>query len=593
MDTQVYLEVLVGFRCRSDRWYSVVTGALTLSAAPGTNSSLAQPASQLLTYTFILNCSGGPHRRRRHRRKINMDPLIEKDTESHVLDGTLPNANTPILRLTPALRRRIYLDAYLNVSVRHYSWTLGEEHAVLNLNGGNTEPTWYHYERAHKLGIYGLLVCCRTIYAEVSDLLYSSNRFVIRYWEKQSLSPLRALTPSSLSSLTHLKIVLNQASCHCRDFTRAEDHQGQCCVARNLSHPEYHERLHDAPLDLNEAKSKALLDEWKSAAEHISRHISTQRLELCVVCDMCPDDLEGAAKMLEPLRFFSDLRNCHIRLSRDPSPQLQRMAHDMVLKSRGLLLPDEPDGTSQTEPRGVSRLLALPRELRLHILSYTDLITPWKQVEWSRECNDDGKYLIFHTACEFPDKWRCDPRRHQGCQFSECWPAHSRLSKVGIGCFCQVRHSASSSTCMCWAPPTALFLVSLFFFCLSSRLRIEASFPTPRPRRAEHRHHRSTALCFMMRRSSSSLETVLLYMTTGPAFLGAYLALPHSRARAVEKTRVGPRELQCQSITQIGLPRASSYERRSRIKCSESYVSSNSSSRHTCPQTGPEKATEQ
>lgn len=392
-----------------------------------------------------------------------MEPCIGTNSSSHLLEGTSANINTPILRLTPAVRRRIYLDAWLHVLVRHPSWTDENIFAVLNLNGGNYEPSPFKCNPEYTLGIYGLLVCCRTIYAEVSALLYSSNRFVIRYWDKQSLSPLRALTPSSLSSLTHLKVVLNQVSCHFRDFNYDEDHRGVCCVDRDVSFPELHilrPELHDAPLDLHEAKSKALLDEWKSAAEHISRHVSTGRLELCLVCDMCPDDLEGAAKVLEPLSLFSELRNCHIRLSRYPSPQLQRMAHDMSLNSRGLLPPDELEGTSQTKPCIGSRLLALPRELRLHILSYTDLITPWKEVEWSRDYNDDGKYLVFYPGCGRLEGLPCAAHMHHGCQFRNCWPAYNRLSKAGIGCFCQFRHSASSSTCMCWAPPTALFLVS-------------------------------------------------------------------------------------------------------------------------------------
>ncbi|KAG8158494.1 hypothetical protein KVR01_011616 [Diaporthe batatas] len=389
-----------------------------------------------------------------------MDPFIKRDAQDHVLDESFPNFNTPILRLTPALRRRIYLSPWLNVLVR-YPTHDGEIHDVLNLSGRNYQPSLYQPNNpAHKLGIYGLLVCCRTIYAEVSALLYSSNRFVIRYWEKQSLSPLLALTPSSLSSLTHVKIVLRQGSCHSRSSPakQPEDYRGFCDVYRNAS-PTVPGKA-DPPLDLHQAKSKALLDEWKSAAEHISRHIGTDRLELCIVCDMGPDDLEGAKEVLEPLKLFPRLRNCHIRLSRDPSPQLQRMAYDMVLKSRGPLLPDEVEGFSQTKPRIGSRLLALPRELRLHILSYTDLITPWKEVEWSRECNDDGKYLVISPGCSAVERGPCNPRLHHGCQFWECWWAHNRLSKPGIGCFCKLRHAASSSTCICWTPPTALFLVN-------------------------------------------------------------------------------------------------------------------------------------
>jgi hypothetical protein len=511
-----------------------------------------------------------------------MDPSIERDAQilaaqSHALEETSPNVNTPILRLTPALRRRIYMDPWMGILVRLPSWH-DEKYAVLNLNGGNYEPSHYHYNPAYKLGIYGLLVCCRTIYAEVSALLYSSNRFVIRYWEKQSLSPLRALTPSSLSSLTNLKIVLNQASCHFRDFRYAEDPQGVCCVDKNTSRPE----LHDAPLDLREARAKPLVDEWKSAAEHLARHISPHKLELCVVCDVRQDDLESATKVLEPLSLFSELHNCHIRLSRNPSPQLQRIAHDMVLKSRGLLLPDELEKTSQTKPRIGSHLLALPRELRLYILSYTDLITPWKEVEWSRDCNGDGKYIALYPRCRAVEGLHCDSHLHYGCRFFNCWPAHSLLSKAGIGCFCQVRHSAASSTCICWAPPIALFLVSC-----SSKISTCYYCGINRPwafsfeERANPRHYRLTARCSMMRKSSFSPETALLYMTSESSIPGARLAIPGAglltphvkRPGMMEKAGLRSRGPEPSSTTQINLQRASSCGTKSRRICSENYGS--------------------
>lgn len=388
-----------------------------------------------------------------------MDASIETEAQiltdqRQALEETSPNVNIPILCLSPALRRRIYLDA--DILVRFPN----EKHAVLNLNGGNSEPC-YQYRPEIKLGFYGLLVCCRKIYAEVSALLYSSNRFVIRYSEKQSLSPLRDLTPSSLSSLTHLKITLNQNSCHHKDLSWAEDSRGVCDdYQRNEKEPSRSE-LHDAPLDICETRARTLLNEWKSTVEYLSRHISSRKLELCVVCDVRQDDLETAREVLKPMSLFSNLRNCHLRLSRIPTPQIQRIAHEMVLKTRGLAVSTEVEETSPSEPPIGSRLLTLPRELRFRILSFTDLITPWKEVEWSTDRSGGGKYIALYPRCGILEGIGCYPHIHYGCQFYNCWPAHNRLSKAGIGCFCRVRHSAASSTCLCWAPPTPLFLVSL------------------------------------------------------------------------------------------------------------------------------------
>lgn len=394
--------------------------------------------------------------------------------EGHVQDKeTTSIAIAPILCLHSSLRHRIYL--HTEILVRYPDG----KHAILNLNGGNSEPSYYAYKPEYKLGFHGLLVCCRTIYAEASALLYSSNRFIIRYWEKQSLSPLRKLTPSSLSSLTHLKIVLNQSSCHHRNPSWFEDCDRVCDDKRgpkkdsdreNESKAVLGSGLHDAPLDIRESGAKALLAEWHSVVEHFSRHSSPQNLELCVVCDVRQDDLESAREAVEPISLFPELRNCHIRLSRNPTPQLQRMAHDAALKARRILclpcpgnIPGRASSTaagemSESSLQAGSRLLTLPRELRFRILSYTDLITPWKEVEWSRHQN----YVALYPMCGISrGDVSCDPHLHHGCQFFNCWAAGNPHSKAGIGCFCQVRHSAASSTCMCWAPPTALFLVSI------------------------------------------------------------------------------------------------------------------------------------
>lgn len=105
----------------------------------------------------------------------------------------------PILRLITPLRRRIYLYADLLSSD-----DLGLPY-VFDLHG-KSNPS--------RIGFNGLLLSCRTIYTEASALLYSANRFVIRYWDKRSLEPLRNLTPTPLLRLTFFNIVLNQASCH-------------------------------------------------------------------------------------------------------------------------------------------------------------------------------------------------------------------------------------------------------------------------------------------------------------------------------------------------------------------------------------------
>ena len=57
--------------------------------------------------------------------------------------------------------------------------------------------------------------------------MYSANRFVIFYSHHGSFEPLRVLSPTVLASLTSLKIVLNESSCH--QPTDSMEYPPSCC----------------------------------------------------------------------------------------------------------------------------------------------------------------------------------------------------------------------------------------------------------------------------------------------------------------------------------------------------------------------------
>ena len=379
--------------------------------------------------------------------------------------------STPsILRLPPHLRRRIYLYAGLLSPVDFYGLPY-----VFDLHGSNDRQT---------LGFHGLLLSCRTIYAEASALLYSANRFVIRYQAERSLEPLRNLTPSSLSRLTLLKIVLNQASCHRRDeaesFGQCADDKVQSGTVVDDTNGREGFANNDIPLDGHDQSVEALLLDWHATVACLASHITPSNLELCVVCDVGNADhnIELARRAVAPLGLLPPLKDCHIRLCRRPNDELQKIAHEAVLRARNITGQSPGASPSQQARRSFasittnSQLLTLPREVRFQILEYTDLITPWKEVTWSRtpEYTNligprwlDGPLVkksqgyqaskIFCYPLDFRGE-RC--LVHHGCQFSRCWETFPEPS---IGCFCRRNHSAFSSTCRCWAPPKALFLV--------------------------------------------------------------------------------------------------------------------------------------
>ncbi|KAL2149781.1 hypothetical protein VTH82DRAFT_8433 [Thermothelomyces myriococcoides] len=299
-----------------------------------------------------------------------------------------------LLRLPPSLRLYIYrLLGLASHNGRPYTF-------YLNGTDSGKRMWFWNEEQPDFRGFHGLLGSCRSIYLEAAALLYSANEFVLRYEKPGSLQPLLALTPPVLSSLVSLKIVLRQTTCH----HRAEE-AGDYYFPLPLQLPWADNNVPSGPV-------QDLLAEWHVAARHLSLYITPGLLDLAFVCDIEPqhrDAIDLASRALAPLRRLPSLRDCHIRLSATPDTRLSQLAQDVVNQSRGLTLPYlEP-------PSGKTTFLNLPQELRLHILKYTDLVTPTKEVE-------------------------CEP---------------------SIGCFCRNRHAAISTTCTCWAPPGPdLFLVS-------------------------------------------------------------------------------------------------------------------------------------
>ncbi|KAK4039010.1 hypothetical protein C8A01DRAFT_47464 [Parachaetomium inaequale] len=333
------------------------------------------------------------------------------------LDPDLPG----ILRLSPEIRQHIYREAGLGPG--RYD---GEAPVVYDLNGPNGHPET-PFRRGSPLGFHGLLVSCRTIHAEAAALLYSSNWFIIRYHQRRSLDSLRALTPHALAHLTNLKIVLNQVSCHAPQKVRCEG-RGGCCRLSSACSGEWDPgHQHDFPLDGSDLLAKRMLAEWQTT--------------LSLVCDVHPEEVEAAR-----------LVDCHVRLCEGrESAELQRLAQEAALRGRGILSTGSPPSPAPPRPR----LLHLPREVRLRILEFTDLITPWKEVSWSRAKRG---YWIEEVQCHFGEYMRsCPPQFHPGCQFMRCSrPVHPQPT---VGCFCRRWHSAFSSRCSCWAPPAPLFLV--------------------------------------------------------------------------------------------------------------------------------------
>ncbi|KAK3368476.1 hypothetical protein B0H63DRAFT_534715 [Podospora didyma] len=297
---------------------------------------------------------------------------------------------------------------------------------------------------------HGLLLSCRTLYAEAARLLYSQNMFVVR-----DLEPLRALVPppSPPCKVSRLSSARRRATAS-RATTRPISG-----VAMHAIIPPASPQLLPSETSAKRKSSAttAATISLRSAgttprAETCSKTITPNRLELALVCDVDDTDVKAGELAVAPLCLLPQLRNCHVRLCRTRYPQLQQVAEHAVLHACRF-----PPVEQQQPPHISSRLLSLPRELRFRILEDTDLITPWSEVTWSRQ--HGGSYFESEPACLNPEGFdiRCPPDIHAGCRLRRCWD--NMYPAPSLGCFCRRQHTAASSACRCWASSRALFLV--------------------------------------------------------------------------------------------------------------------------------------
>lgn len=290
-----------------------------------------------------------------------------------------------------------------------------------------------------------MLQTSRTIYSEVLPYIYSTNRFFIGYRTARSLRQLRNLSPDALASLRHLTIHLNVTSCEA----------GRYCCNAYPGHPESCGD-HEQPLDLSTKRGKTILDEWILTAAYIFAHILPSTLNFGLACDV--STLEAAQLILAPLSTAPPFASCAIRLAQKPDLTLQALARDTA-------------ATTTTSDSHVNLappfpFLRLPPELRKHVLSFTDLISPLQEIQYSMK----RAYHLYYSS------WRCGEEDclehlHHACDSRNCW---QRAQGV-IGCFCTVVHSAFWTGCRCWRPPTPIFLVSMEMRSLATEVFFEGN----------------------------------------------------------------------------------------------------------------------
>lgn len=346
-------------------------------------------------------------------------------TKNNVYDpsrrGNSRDSISSLLRLPPAIRRQIYLEAGVNTGQR------------IDLTFRVLEHQNHHGYFLHH-GFYNFLFICRTIYTEISHVIYSENSFIVQHRDpRKNLEAVRNLTAVSVSALKSLTVHLNGAPCCLH---------GCCGRYTNVYGTSCSDRGHKESLATSVPSDQAVLEEWRRTVDYITAHAKSSNLELYLIAHV--HDHETALQVVDPILSFARLRRCVIRLGHDPDPILEKLAEETALRATG----------HQVDESGLRfRFLDLPQEIRDQVLQYTEPVTPIKEVMWNPK---DG-YSVCYCISSFDEEAEAffgeDSAIRHSFKFRNCW------ATAGVGCFCRRFHAVSSSMCHCWFPPRSLFLM--------------------------------------------------------------------------------------------------------------------------------------
>ena len=338
-------------------------------------------------------------------------------------------SSSPLLGLPPHIRRQIYLESGVCTG------------QIIDLNLRAQIPDGsartIHLVRLERRDFYTLLFVCRSMYAELSHIIYSENTIIVQNSSREEgFQALRNLTALSTSALRNLTVHLNGARCWyygCsgmdKDVIRisCEDHGRKESLTKST------------PID------QTVLNDWWRTMDYITANVKPFSIELYLVSHV--HDYETALRIVHPIIRFAKFKRCVIRLSHNRDPALERLAEATALRAIGGQQSEE-----FSNPR--FSFLDLPLEIRDQILQYTDLVTPLKEVMWNPKDGYSVCYCISRWDEQAVGFFGKDSAINHSFKFRNCWKT-SRF-----GCFCRRSHAVSSSSmCHCWSPPTSLFLV--------------------------------------------------------------------------------------------------------------------------------------
>lgn len=320
-----------------------------------------------------------------HNHDYNMAPPQELDRQEQ--DNMSKVTGKSFHDLPKFIRRRIYIETgvYSNESI------LLQKRRELD--------SWPRL----KLTL-NLLLVSRIVSKEVEQLLFSENELIAaRGCSDHQLQSLTILSDNALASFKVLTVSIRfegEANCHCEYLA--------CCNCSGKK------TRRGKPLSITSRCDRQVISRWRSVVRRLAACASSD-LCLKIYCDT--EDLTTAREVVRPLEEMPTIRSFAIRLAKGRNkPSLQELAETTLLRMTGKpLTPPTFHGFDK-----------LPKELRLRILSCTDLVFPLT-TNW----HDKKKFFRAPGTCN---------------------DFH--------GCLCNAHHCAASTKCNCHSKPQSLLLVS-------------------------------------------------------------------------------------------------------------------------------------
>ncbi|KAL8817503.1 MAG: hypothetical protein Q9191_008136 [Dirinaria sp. TL-2023a] len=305
-----------------------------------------------------------------------------------------------------------------------------------------------------------LLLVSKAIHDEVEQLLYGRNKFSVSPFPKKSpghLEVIFRLSPHAWRSMKSIHIGLTAGErmdglWHEGEapdwYPSIEDVRFQCRSSGYMLHTPndrifpshqaiqpHNYLLGEVPpqtLQRENNTSEELIRKWKEVCNLIHSRISASQLHLSISCTT--NDKNIARAIVEPLAALPTLRTCAIHFG---YPYLERDAFKTIAKKSLLHLHNRKSVTGLH-----GSFDDLPKEIRLKILSYTNLVYELKRYRSRRGLS------VVNGRIQYSERKCC----------TQCSDA------LAVCCCWSLRAAAFSTKCDCYKVPLELFSVNRRFY---------------------------------------------------------------------------------------------------------------------------------